>query len=137
MLIQIVAGALAFALAQFIWYSPLFFGPLWRQSHGLTPVAAYEAAVSPGWGVRWIMGSVVPACLTSMALVALALVLDRAGWGPRVSIVGMLAFPSLVVLPKYLRSLFVLRLLDTTVIIQDGALLVGTWAAVGALTLSR
>ena len=70
-LAPILFGALAYSLAQFIWYSPFWFGPAWRRTQGVSSESVYQAAVAPGWVGRIVAGVIVPALLTSLALVAL------------------------------------------------------------------
>lgn len=84
-----------------------------------------------------MIGIVLPSFLTSMALVTLFAVLARAGLGQRESVTWALILPVLVAAPKYLRSLFFWRRLETLVMIQDGALIIGAWAASGAIILSQ
>ncbi|MGB4943331.1 MAG: hypothetical protein WBO92_04465, partial [Candidatus Moraniibacteriota bacterium] len=79
--LPILSGALAYALVQFLWYSPFLFGSLWRLQRGLSAEAVSREATGVGWGGRTLTGIVVPALLVSMSLIALSLVLSRVGLG--------------------------------------------------------
>lgn len=135
--ISILFGAVAYALVQFLWYSAPLFGPMWCKECGLPKEALHQAAFEPGRTMRVMIGIVLPSFLTSMALVTLFAVLARAGLGQRESVTWALILPVLVAAPKYLRSLFFWRRLETLVMIQDGALIIGAWAASGAIILSQ
>lgn len=135
-LFPILSGSLAYSIAQFIWYSPFWFGPAWRRTQGVSSESVYQAAVAPGWVGRIVAGIIVPALLTSLALVVLERMLDRSLPGAGVFIAASLVLVVSVSAPKYIRAAISQHWPDAAVRLQDGALWFGVMAAAVAIVLS-
>lgn len=133
----LVSGAVAYAMVQFLWYAPFAFGTYHLRQQGMTVEgAAEEVMTHPERRTRLWFGVLIPAFLTSFALMALREVTDQMlgtqkGFLTLVFLLGLA-----VCLPKYLVALFRQSKPQTLVLIQDGALLVSLLATAFAIILS-
>jgi|GEM_PF-5026770 len=125
-ILPIIAGAVSYAAAQFLWYGPFAFGSSALRSDGISEDVAVEAALSDAnRQSRVYFGIIIPAILISTALVALRVIADRwLGTAAGFLLLSFLLWFG-VSMPKYLAALVSGRGLERRLLIQDGALLFG------------
>ncbi len=135
--LPVVAGAFAYALAQFLWYAPFAFGRERLRLDGISEDQAIErAAIDPKALSHFFWGVVTPAFLASFALAMLKGIVDQLFGTNRgfLIFVGVLGIS--VSLPKYIAGLFTGRSADRLVMIHDGAMLCSLMATAFAIILS-
>lgn len=133
LLLTILAGAVSYASVQFLWYAPFVFGPAYLSGTARSEDDAVEAVAKPGSKAPFIFGIIIPALLTSAALVALKTVTDRMFLANGGFLLFALALGLSISLPKYLVAFFSGRRPERLVLIQDGALLFGLLGAAFAI----
>lgn len=132
--LAILAGAISYACAQILWYAPFAFGP-----HRLALTRETEDRVvdsvmyDSGRGARILMGIVLPAVLSSFALVTLKVLTDRMFLSPVSFLLAVFVLGIAVALPKYVGGLLARRKPGQLMLIQDGALIFGLLSAAFAI----
>lgn len=99
MLLSIVLGALLSMLVQFFWYSPIGLGKTWLSLKHSSPERAIGELKSPDIVPKSLLEIIAPACLMSLAIHALAIVL--AGFDASVFWGGVALMLFTTTLPKY------------------------------------
>lgn len=133
LIFSVLAGAVSYASVQFLWYAPFAFGPTYLRGTGGSEDEAVEAVVKSGFKAPFIFGIIIPALLTSAALVALKIITDRMLLANGGFLLFALALGLSVSLPKYLIAFFSGRRPERLVLIQDGVLLFGLLGAAFAI----
>lgn len=133
LLVSIIAGAISYASAQFLWYAPFAFGPEYLRSKNKDEDSAVDVVTEPGARFQFFLGIMIPALLMGVALVALKTVTDRIV-GTAIGFLVFTAVLGLVLcLPKYVKAIFFKRRPERLVVIQDGALFFGLLGAAFAI----
>ncbi len=133
LLLTILAGAVSYASVQFLWYAPFVFGPTYLSGTAQSEDDVVKVVAKPGSKAPFIFGIIIPALLTSAALVALKTVTDRMLLANGGFLLFALALSLSLSLPKYLVAFFSGRRPERLVLIQDGALLFGLLGAAFAI----
>ena len=119
MVFSFVIGTAVYILAQFLWYAPFAFGPLWSR-YGKGAPESESPVLLPVCVPQSIRGIILPAILISLTLHVLHIMLSHSDTVGFLS--GVLTLWFFVVLPKYVR-----RNINTAQrqkwYIEDGALL--------------
>ena len=130
MFVSLCVGVLIYIAAQYVWYSPWAFGPLWTRLEKESPESrAYALALPASFG-PFIRGVVLPAVLLSITLHVFRLWVGEVSSQTYLIGVGLLWF--LTVVWKYFRSGVAAQ--RRKLYVADGALLWSLlWVSAGVI----
>lgn len=100
MLVSLLVGTGVYMLAQFVWYAPFGFGPLWSRYRKATPVSGESPLALPGFVTPSVRGILLPALIISLALHVFRIMTPRLGSAS--FLFGVLVLWCLVVAGKHL-----------------------------------